>query len=83
MTAIDLKSSHGLIGLLHAFFPPQAICLAMVEDEDRTMRACRWVGPVRTDDPEGYALALDDAIQHIHEVEGWCRYCEKCKGWPA
>lgn len=29
-----------------------------------------WHGPVRSDDPHGHALAMDDAHHHIEQVTG-------------
>lgn len=76
-----VRGPHGVVHYLHALAKPQAICLGEEYDEDDVPRACRWVGPIRTDDE--WKLAEDDAIQHLHREDGRCAYCEEChRGRP-
>jgi hypothetical protein len=79
---IAVHDIHGPIYILHALCPPQAICDDdNTADEDGAIRRCTWVGPPRSNDHAGYLLALDDAIQHIHAIEGRCNQCEACRGY--
>ncbi len=53
----------------------QVVCLATVEDEDAVPHLCGWEGPVR----DHLSIAWDDAVQHLHDRDGRCLYCQPCR----